>query len=89
MSLMDTFLTFLCESLTTTTKSEGAADIKFQLGKDRNGISPLVRSLARSCCCSNFKVDVGDFNANSNELAIVWDWTLKLNFKNMCMGGGS
>ena len=45
MSLMDTFLTFLCESLTTT-KSEGAADVKFQLGKDRNGISPLDHSLA-------------------------------------------
>ena len=36
MILMDIFLTFLCESLT---KSE-EADVKFQLGKDRNGFSP-------------------------------------------------
>ena len=83
MSLMDTFLTFLCESLTTTTKSEGAADVKFQLGKDRNGISPLVRSLALVV------VQTSKLMLVISTLAIVWDQTLKLNFKNMCMGGGS
>ena len=40
------FLTVLCESLTTipplNQKKECGADVKFQLGKDRNGISPLT-----------------------------------------------